>query len=764
VILVLLAGLAPTMLANTPAEAGSAKAQSILRNPTVKIAILYSSVSDACFDSGNVAAIKHLAADQRDIINTTNGVAGRRLELQFLDDAGDAKKTAANVRTAMADQQTVAVIGLGNANRAKEVFDTAGAELTASGLPWLSNISVNDLFENFPTVFTMRGALEDDSIPVMARFAKDLKVRRPAFIGLKDQIMSTKMAEGLKERLSSLRFVADYRLPMRDDKIDPADMTAMIAELKTANPDFLFVSIGGGGSRMSDMLTELEKAGLNPPMFVSGRLETIFGSGDVTYSGDLYQLAWDGLPDAYNDRVRGFLFRSVSSDMIFGGGRNAKAPGWANGQCKAGPQKEPSVLSSANLRAVSTGLQYADMVAMIAEVLKSSEPTTDIAVLRKSVISGVTKTFASGHGTFPGALENWSFRPASRAAARTPFIIMHPKTLGVDQLAPIQYVTLRNDAMRQIQTLYLDVDLTRAFRIDDKEKSFAAEFYLSMHAQGEQSIDQIEFANAFLDPDTNSKQITIRPLHQGGASDTYPSDVKIYAVSGKFMFNPNLGNYPFDSQRFSIDIRSKSGDAPFIIQPSPKLLRDQIVDADGWRVREQYVGYDEDFLPVIDAKSHERSIVPFYKGSFVWVMKRAATDYFLTVVIPLAFIMIIAYLAIFIPGAHFEAIVTIQVTALLSAVALYLTIPKVGSDEATISDKMFLFDYLLISMMIGISILRINKTIDKARRLDIALGLFHIFVIPLLVLVMALYVIGASQSDGQTASAFWPAMKEAVWR
>ena len=699
---------------------------------------------------------------ERNKINATTGVAGRRLELQFLDDVGDAKKTVANVRTAMSDQQTVAMIGLGNTNRAKEVFDSAGADLTASGLPWLSNISVNDLFENFPTVFTMRGALEDDSIPVMAHFMRDLKVSRPALVGIKDQIMSTKLAEGLKERLAPLSFVGDYRLPLRDDKLDMTSVSATVAELKAANPDFLVLSFGG--TRVGGLLTALEKAGVNPPLFVSGRLETIFSSGDVTYSGDVYQLAWDGLPDAYNDRVRQYLFHSSSNDMIFGGGRNAKAPGWSNGQCKPNQQEAPNVLSSANLRAVTTGLQYADIVAMISEVLKASEPTTELGALRKAVINGFQKTFASGHGAFPGSLQNWSFRPTSRAAARTPFIVAHPKNLGADQLAQLQYVTLRNDAMRQIQTLYLDVDLTRAFRIDDKERSFVAEFYLSMHAQGEQSIDQIEFANAFLDPDTNSKQITIRPLYEGGASATYPNDMKIYAISGKFMFTPNFGNYPFDSQRFSIDMRSKSGDAPFIIQPSPKLLRDQIVDVDGWRVREQYVGYDEDFLPIIDAKSHERSVVPFYKGSFVWVMKREATDYFLTVVIPLAFIMIIAYLAIFIPGSHFEAIVTIQVTALLSAVALYLTIPKIGSDEATISDKMFLFDYLLISLMIGISILRINRTIDRAPRLDKALGVFHVFIIPILVVMMTLYVIGASKSDGQTASAFWPAMREAVWR
>ena len=57
-------------------------------------------------------------------------------------------------------------------------------------------------------------------------------------------------------------------------------------------------------------------------------------------------------------------------------------------------------------------------------------------------------------------------------------------------------------------------------------------------------------------------------------------------------------------------------------------------------------------------------------------MKRQTTDYFLRVVVPLGFILIVAYLSIFIPRAHFEAIVTIQVTALLSAVALYLALPK----------------------------------------------------------------------------------------
>jgi hypothetical protein len=39
-----------------------------------------------------------------------------------------------------------------------------------------------------------------------------------------------------------------------------------------------------------------------------------------------------------------------------------------------------------------------------------------------------------------------------------------------------------------------------------------------------------------------------------------------------------------------------------------------------------------------------------------------------------------------------------------------------------------------------------------------------VFLVPILVLAMALYVIGSSHSEGQTASAFWPAMRQALWR
>jgi hypothetical protein len=381
------------------------------------------------------------------------------------------------------------------------------------------------------------------------------------------------------------------------------------------------------------------------------------------------------------------------------------------------------------------------MVALIAHVARTARPNSGITELHQAVLRELSTTYVTGSGVFRGGFDNWSFRPKSRAAARMPFIVQIQPRVGRPQLAPTQYVRLRNDVLRAINTLYLDIDMTRIYRVDDSEKSFYAEFYLSMRDDAASAgIEQIEFANAFLDPRTNDRQVTVRTLNKGGRSDAYPDNMMIYQVSGKFMFDPDLGNYPFDQQRFSIDIRPKSGDAPFIVQPPPDTLRDRALATDGWDSKIQYVGYDEDFVQTIDARSYEHSIVPFYRASFVWTMSRETTDYYLRVVVPLAFILIVAYLSIFIPQTHFEAIVTIQVTALLSAVALYIALPQIDADSTTLSDRIFVFTYMAVSLMIGLSILRMNEAVAARPRLQMVLGVVHVAVIPIMVAAMALYI------------------------
>lgn len=727
--------------ASMPVSVDSVDDVEAAQRPPLSVPIFISSRDDLCYDNGQVAAIRRLAVQEQRRINRHGGVAGRRLQLTFLDDQRDEKKAAANMGLALSDPQTLAMIGMSNATRAKAAFDASGKDIKKTGIPFVSDISVAALIADYPNVFTTRPSEDEERMPVIAEFVKQMKIARPAFIGLDGQLASSNFGDALTKLFGPGVMAADHRLHMvGDDLLDPGELASAIADLKSKNIDFVFLSVGG--SRTADVLKKFKAEGLTPPAFVTGRITSLGLDGDAAYPNDIFQLAWDGFPDVYNDRLRKLVSESPDPGAwIFQGAKNNAAPGWKSGKCKARDEDVPlSVVDDDNMRALSVGTQYADMVGLIAEAARGKDATTSLPDLRSLIVQRLQSAYVQGRGTFQGRFDNWSFQQASRAAARTPMILMLPRGLGHAQLAPLQFVHLRNNSMQRIDTLYADIDLIRAEHIDDNEKTFLADFYLSMNDRGGASIEQIEFSNAYLEPGSNDRQITVRQIHDGGKSEAFPDHMKIYRVSGKFLFEPQLLDYPFDTQRFSIDIQPKSNNAPFIVQPPPDTLRDRLVNVDGWLPKDQYVGYDEDFVRTVDAQTLQPSVVPFYKANFVWLMKRQTTDYFLRVVVPLGFILMIAYLSIFISTHHFEAIVTIQVTALLSAVALYLALPKLDANVETLSDRMFLFSYLMLSIIIAITIARVNKWIEPVGWLRKSLSFLHIAGVPLATAALAFYV------------------------
>jgi hypothetical protein len=639
------------------------------------------------------------------------------------------------------------MIGMSSSDRSKAVFEAAGKEIKQKNIPFLSAISVSSIFKDYPNVFTMRASQDDERLPVLAQFVRRSGFQRPAFVGMRDQLYSTSLADGLN-RVMGAYMVADHRIATKDDKADTAEFPAVIADLKEKNPDIVFLAIGT--DRNGEFVKALKEAGVTPAIMLTGRINSVPKEIASDYPSALFELVWDRLPDLYNARLMRRMAGQPPEDWVFVGDKIPTAPGWANGECKERPASAAdNPLSDENLRAIGVGTQYADMLGIIASAARTAERDSDIKKLRSHIIEHLKTTYAAGRGVFQGQFENWSFDPRTRTATRTPFLVQLAPGMGRTQLGPMQFARLKNENLRAIGTQYLDIDLIRVFSVDDNEKTFHAEFYVSMRDDGlENSIDLVEFSNAVINPQTNDRQITVRTLANGEKSDAYPDGMKIYHVSGRFLFQPELQTYPFDTQRFAINIRPKRGDKPFIVQPPPMDLRDTAVDADGWEPKEQFVGYDEDFVTTIDAKSHQPSIVPFYKGSFVWIMSRETTDYFLRVVVPLLFIMAVAYLSIFIPLNHFEAIVTIQVTALLSAVALYLALPAIDSDGTTLSDRIFLFAYLAVTVMIAISVLRINPYFEERPKALLGLTITHVVLVPFLALGMAIYVQRASMGLG----------------
>ena len=712
--------------------------------PPYRIAVFVSSNRERCYDSGDVAAVTALAKAEEARINEAGGVAGRSIQIRIYDDVRDADRAVANVRAALGDPDTLAMVGLLGADRAKTVFDALGKEIGERRIPFLSSISVNEIFAPYPNVFTTQPTQDDERVPVTAAFIRALGFSRPAFLGSSQTMFSRALGDGLGREMNDTPLVIDERLGASNGTLDPDDMARALAQVKDKAPDVIV--LGFGGERAGFVLGELAKSGTTPAVFVTGRLDSLPAEVTRSYPNALYQLAWDRLPEADSDRLRSMISRDPPAKWIFEGAKISGAPGWVSGKCELREKPlTPDPMTSGNMRAVGNGSITADMIALVAALAGQEKVGTDLATLRRRVVERIGRDYAAGRGAFKGRFDNWSFNPQTRAAARTPFIVILPHGLGRTQLAPVQFVRIRDGSLRKIETVYLDIDLVRAHHVEDNEKTFFAEFYLSMRNGTATTIEAIEFTNAYLDPRTNGRQLSIERLHDGGPSNVYPGGMMVYKVSGRFVFEPELASYPFDTQRFSIDLQPKHGDAPFIVQPPPLDLRDKTVLTDGWEQKVQYVGYDEDFIPLIDAYTHEQSVVPFYKASFVWLMKRETTDYYLRVVVPLAFILVVAYLSIFIPITSFEAIVTIQVTALLSAVALYLALPKLDSDAATISDRIFVFNYLMVSLMIVISIMRVTELVSKRPWLNGILWAMHVVAMPIVVGIVAWLVYVASE-------------------
>ncbi len=71
---------------------------------------------------------------------------------------------------------------------------------------------------------------------------------------------------------------------------------------------------------------------------------------------------------------------------------------------------------------------------------------------------------------------------------------------------------------------------------------------------------------------------------------------------------------------------------------------------------------------------------------------------------------------------------------------------------------------MIFSLMIVISILRVNKFVASTLHLRRALAILHVVFIPTLLLVMVFYVYGVGGSDSHSELEFGPAVRDGVSR
>ncbi|GAB3200631.1 ABC-type branched-subunit amino acid transport system substrate-binding protein [Pontibacter aydingkolensis] len=649
----------------------------------------------------DMEVVRYVVKRKTDLINQQGGVNGRELRVKYLDDKGNPEVAKQVVQETISDKNMIGYVGCWSSTRSKAISEIVGP----ARMPFIGGYALTTLFVDFPTMFTAEQSIKD----VSARFDLLLKskYKRPAFIGKTNDLYSIVLLEQLRELQKS-----DPTVKVVLEKWYPAEYNFTqanydsISDMLAKEADFLLLSFESGIT--SAIVKEIRKAGITVPVFTAlGDLGFVVSQTDGKYAGELFDLNVVGIPGTFNLRLQ------------------EQIPTFMN---------EISASETLELQ-LSFSARLADSIGIIAEAAKTGD--VEIENIRERINNGMQKYIGGGR-IYRGWFDDWYFTP-DRAIAGDVLLAWKPPLLPRPILAPDQYMRV-NDTLVKIPVFYTHMNMVQINRVSDTEGSFYATFYLEITSPSKVSVQQIDFTNAARSETSHEYLLDIKPIRTQELPGAPPLYNYMYKISGKFLFEPDLKNYPFDKQKFSIHFQPASAVQPFLVQPSTTALNDSVFDVKGWHYRNQYVGYDHDIISFVNTFTDKQQTLPFYKFSYTYVLARARVDFFLKVLTPLLVILIVTYFSIFIPLHRFETMEAMQVTSLLASIALYFSAYKPEMEYATISDKIFIFTYIMITSLIGTSILQFVKRKKYNTESRIA-KIYQHYIFPIIILLITLVIV-----------------------
>ena len=500
------------------------------------------------------------------------------------------------------------------------------------------------------------------------------KGKRIGFIGDKNAILTKLMLEAVEQivRNNPGMAITLKRFYPKGHLYDP-EKSRQLADSLRRDTDFLIFLPGPEST--NSFLTFLHRENLKIPAYCGGSTDYILidHSTPGFRAAELYHLNPFAIPGAQN-------FRFLEQIQKFNG-------------------SETSIPEE--MAQVSIAGRIADEIGLLHEASQVRSSSQNRSVRAK--INAGLKQYINGNLIYRGWLADWYFTPEHAYAGET-LLAWKPSNRTSPVLAPIQYLRTDSGLLKR-PILYTNLNLEEITQVSDDDGTFNATFYLEINSAQELNIKNIDFTNAVRNEINHEALIEAKLIRSKKDTLRYNFYNNLYKISGKFYFEPDLRQYPLDRQKFPISLQASDPGQVFLVQPSQKEHRDTLFQSIGWIYKGQFMGYDQDIINTANNFYGIKRNFPNYKFTYVYFMKRAPIDFFLKTLVPLLSIIIICYFSVYIPPREFEALAGIQVTGLLSSIALYFSTYKPEMQYATTSDKIFIFMYIMITTLIGTSIL-----------------------------------------------------------
>ena len=257
------------------------------------------------------------------------------------------------------------------------------------------------------------------------------------------------------------------------------------------------------------------------------------------------------------------------------------------------------------------------------------------------------------------------------------------------------------------QVVYTGIDLIEISNLDVKNSTYTADFYIWFRYSGDFDETNIEFANA-----TNSVTLG-KPV----AEDEFDGlTYHAYRVKATFKSNFDFKTYPFDTQKLDIVLRNRdlSREQQIFVLDELGLqdkdtlmgkLNENIIG--GWTVIDMLIFSDiQRNESTLGNPSLSNASVEYSTFKVETTIQRDAVNFSIKNLFPIFAVLVLAYLAFYIPPSEFGMRVSLGINAIMTTAFFSLKVssdlPSIG--YITVLEYIFFMTYSLAIFVIVLAI------------------------------------------------------------
>ena len=233
----------------------------------------------------------------------------------------------------------------------------------------------------------------------------------------------------------------------------------------------------------------------------------------------------------------------------------------------------------------------------------------------------------------------------------------------LDKCEPILFEIQANAEGKASSVVYSYIDVIRVENIDVSEGFWVGLFELEINSIYMNPIKHIRFGNR----STTNDLWEVLEIRNTKDNDRF--QVK-YRITGAFDFEPDIKNFPFDSQKLEIHTALEQSAENAVLQPPITALVDREFEVKGWKIIDADTGVQRSKNFDRLGANLQTKVVIMERNVVQWTLRRQNIIPALRSFVPLFVLIFLSWYSSFYNVDDAKSAVTLNTTVFLAGVAL----------------------------------------------------------------------------------------------